>query len=75
MVVVPDFCSDSEGLDHTTMRARDSPYISCSSIGSTISSSSEFSSSEDVEGVNGSGEYALAGTVLENRPRVCCFDE
>ena len=57
------------------MRSRDIPYISCSSIGSTISSSSEFSSSEDVEEVNGSGEYAHAGTVLEKRPRACCLDE
>lgn len=41
----------------TVSRAHDSPYISCSSIGSTISSSSsECSSSKDIDDANGSGE-------------------
>ena len=44
------------GKDHSNCRrSGDLPYISCSSMGSTVSSSSELSDSEDEEGVNGSG--------------------
>lgn len=44
------------------------PYISCSSIGSTSSSSSEFSLSEKDDGLKGSGVYAESGMALERRP-------
>lgn len=44
-------------------------------MGSAVSSSSEFSDSEAVETVNGSGAYADAGTVLENNPRAGFDDE
>jgi len=44
-------------------------------MGSTVSSSSEFSDAEDVERVKGSGAYAEGGTMLENNPREVFDDE
>ena len=44
------------------------PYISCSSIGSTLLSSSFDSSESEEGGKNGSGRCAEAGTMLAKRP-------
>ena len=46
----------------------DSPYISCSSIGSKSSSSSPDSSESEEGGENGSGRKAEGGTILAKRP-------
>ena len=43
------------------------PYISCSSIGSTLSSSPLDSSESEEGGKNGSGRYADEGTVVAKR--------
>ena len=58
-----------QGLDSCSRRRLYVPYISCSSIGSTSSSLSEPSLSDEDDGLKGSGVYAESGIVLDRRPK------